>query len=297
VAARDGDGWARCAQGHRHWGRFGAVGLLAYVTTPASETPAPAEPGDVRVLLVRRGRLTQHGGTWGVPGGARDSDESAIAAALREAAEECGLPPGGVRVQGMLVDDHEGWSYQTFVAQADDAYPVSPAWPEISDASWFPAGEVGSLPLHPGFAGSWPVLSQAVVPLTIIVDVANVMGARPDGWWRDRAGAAQRLHTQIAALAERGLPSLPPDLGLPALDLWYPSFVLVVEGATRRATFPEADRVQVVAAPGSGDDTIAAQAAQIPGPRLVITADRELRRRCESAGATVTGPTWLLNQI
>jgi len=38
-------------------------------------------------------------------------------------------------------------------------------------------------------------------PVTIVVDVANVMGSRPDGWWRDRAGAAVRLHADIATLA------------------------------------------------------------------------------------------------
>ena len=40
--------------------------------------------------------------------------------------------------------------------------------------------------------------------VTIVVDVANVMGSRPDGWWRDRAGAAVRLHAEIARLAASG---------------------------------------------------------------------------------------------
>jgi rRNA-processing protein FCF1 len=53
----------------------------------------------------------------------------------------------------------------------------------------------------------------------------------------------------------------------------------------------------VIAAPGSGDDTIAAVAGELEGRRLVVTADRELRARCVAAGASVTGPGWLLSQL
>jgi 8-oxo-dGTP diphosphatase len=289
MAGQDGDGWARCDRGHMHWGRFGAVGLLGYV----SGRPG-AGPQSARVLLARRSRWGQHGGTWGPPGGARDSDEPPIAAALREAAEECGLPPGGVNVQGMLLDDHGGWSYQTYVAAAAALFPVRAASPEITAARWVDVAGVPSLRLHPGFAASWPVLSQALIPVSVIVDVANVMGARPDGWWRDRAAAAVRLHGQLASLAERGVAGLPGQLGLPPLDRWFPDVVLVVEGAARSAAFGPAGHVRVVTAPGSGDDAIVAEARAAAGRRLVVTADRELRRRCEAAGASVTGPGWLL---
>jgi 8-oxo-dGTP diphosphatase len=292
VAGQDGDGWARCSRGHMHWGRYGAVGLLAY-GGPEPE-PGAGVAGGVRVLLARRSRWGQHGGTWGPPGGARDSDEPPIAAALREAAEECGLPPGGVDVQGMLLDDHGGWSYQTYVAAAGALFPVRAASPEITAARWVDVTRVPSLRLHPGFAASWPVLSRALNPVSVIVDVANVMGARPDGWWRDRAAAAVRLHSQLAALAGRGVAGLPGLPGLPPLDRWFPDLVLVVEGAARKAAFAPAAHVRVVTAPGSGDDAIAAQARAVPGRRLVVTADRELRRRCEAAGASVTGPGWLL---
>jgi len=287
VAERDGDGWARCDQGHLHWGRFGAVGLLGYAS----------DRDDVAVLLARRSRWSQHGGSWGPPGGARDSDEDPVDAALREAAEECDLPPGGVRIEAMLLDDHGGWSYRTYVAAAAALFPVRAASPEISDARWVSAAEVASLPLHPGFARHWPALSRALVPVTIIVDAANVMGARPDGWWRDRAGAALRLHAQLVSLAGRGITALPGTLGLPPLDLWFPDFALVVEGAARGASFGRDDRVRLVAAPGSGDDAIVAQARALPGRRLVVTADRELRCRCEAAGAVVTGPGWLLGLL
>jgi 8-oxo-dGTP pyrophosphatase MutT (NUDIX family) len=292
VAEQDGDGWARCDQGQLHWGRFGAVGLLAYACADGG-----GRDGGTFVLLVRRNWWGQHGGTWGPPGGARDSDEPPIDAARREAAEECDLPPDGVKVQAMLLDDHGGWSYRTYVAAASALFPVHAASPEITEARWVDAAAVASLPLHPGFAEHWPVLSAALVPVTVIVDVANVMGSRADGWWRDRAAAAVRLQDQVISLSERGVASLPQSLDLPRLDLWFPDFVLVAEGAARSAAFTPAGHVRVAAAPASGDDEIAAQARALPGRRLVVTADRELRRRCEAAGASVTGPGWLLAQL
>jgi len=78
---------------------------------------------------------------------------------------------------------------------------------------------------------------------------------------------------------------------------WLPDIVLVVEGATRPAAETAAGRVRVVAAPGSGDDTIADLAARTSGRRLVVTADRELQRRCIAAGAEIARPGWLLDQI
>ncbi len=128
---------------------------------------------------------------------------------------------------------------------------------------------------------------------TVVVDVANVMGARADGWWRDRADAALRLCREVAVLAARGVPAGRMPSGLPAPGGW----VLVLEGAARAAAgvFPgDPPLVRVVPAPGAGDDAIAAEAASAGGACLVVTADRELRRRCTRAGAAVTGPRWLL---
>jgi 8-oxo-dGTP diphosphatase len=124
-----------------------------------------------------------------------------------------------------------------------------------------------------------------------VVDVANVMGSRPDGWWRDRAGAAVRLHAEIAALAAGGRAVLPGETN-------PPEWVMVLEGAARAAASRiEADepaRVRVVQARGSGDDEIVALVRELPGRRFVVTADRELRDRCTAAGAAVLGPSWLL---
>ena len=147
-------------------------------------------------------------------------------------------------------------------------------------------------------------------PTTIIVDVANVMGSRPDGWWRDRPGAAARLYTEIARLAATGRAIVPtpetdetseasttpeaPEAS--AAQDSPPGFVMVLEGAANKAAsrLEPNDRVRVVQAAGSGDDAIVAVARELPGRRVVVTADRELRQRCVAAGATVLGPGWLL---
>lgn len=117
-------------------------------------------------------------------------------------------------------------------------------------------------------------------PLLVIVDGANVVGSRPDGWWRDRRGAAERLRDR---LAREGLPG---HAG--AVEL-----VLVVEGAARGVE--SVPGVRVAEASGSGDDRIVELAAENPGrARLVVTADRELRRRVTELGAEVAGPRTVL---
>jgi 8-oxo-dGTP diphosphatase len=139
--------------------------------------------------------------------------------------------------------------------------------------------------------------------VTVIVDGANVMGSRADGWWRDRPGAMARLHGELAALAGRGIsgpvPGEPESGGAAAGDRWFPEIVLVVEGRACKVLdlVSPAPGVQVVPARGEGDDAIAGLAEQLAGQRIVVTADRELRRRCEAAGAAVTGPSWLLSEL
>ncbi|WP_340539421.1 NYN domain-containing protein [Nocardioides sp. GXZ039] len=118
----------------------------------------------------------------------------------------------------------------------------------------------------------------------LIVDGANVVGSRPDGWWKDRAGAAQRLHERLMTA------DLPQDL-----------VVLVLEGAAKPGVRAGRDgHVLTVHAKGSGDDTIVAEAksAAERGDRVtVVTADRILMGRVEHYGASVMTPSWLLGEI
>jgi 8-oxo-dGTP diphosphatase len=287
----DGDGWVRCERGHRHWGRYGAAGLLL----------RDLDTG--RVMLQHRAVWSHHGGTWGLPGGARDSHESAVQTALREAGEEAGLTASVVRPTGILVDDHGGWSYTTVVAEP--ATPVEPGATggESIEVRWVGTAEVDRLPLHPGFADRWPRLRSAPPGAVLVVDGANVVGARGrgDGWWRDRAGAARRLRDALAGLGTTGIAAadLPPGLPAGGLDALLPRIVLIVEGAARPvATDPPRAAVEVLSADGSGDDAIvAAAAAAAARPVLVVSADRGLAARVAAAGATTVGPSWLLSLL
>lgn len=152
-----------------------------------------------------------------------------------------------------------------------------------------------------------------------MVDVANVMGARADGWWRDRAAAAERLCREVIALAERGdgpagawvlvlegrardavaLLEAEPALAegtVPAADWAPPTADEADEDAAARGAAP----VRLVSAPGSGDDAIVGAVAEVTAEEhecLVVTADRELRQRCEELNASVVGPGWLLRLL
>lgn len=121
----------------------------------------------------------------------------------------------------------------------------------------------------------------------LVVDAANVVGSRPDGWWRDRGAAARKLCRGLADAVDAG-----------RLE---PPVVVVLEGAARRgADERDRDGVRVVHAPGSGDDTIAALVAEAAGDApsvTVVTADRELGERTRRAGGEVVGPRWLLERV
>lgn len=121
----------------------------------------------------------------------------------------------------------------------------------------------------------------------VIVDGANVVGSRPDGWWRDRAGAAWRLHDALSTTDLAGRDEV----------------VLVLEGDARRGRRAgQEGRVRTVHAARSGDDAIVEQVkSQIAvgdGRGVtVVTADQALRDRVEAAGASSRGPRWLLDQL
>jgi 8-oxo-dGTP diphosphatase len=144
-----GDGWVVDSDGRRHWGRHGAAGLLLW---------APGPDGAPAVLLQRRALWCDHGGTWGLPGGARRSGETAEVAALRETREETGLAADQFRLRAAVVTARNGgWSYTTVVAEADLCLPVT-SNVESLELRWVPVDAVDTLPLHPGLASAWPKL-------------------------------------------------------------------------------------------------------------------------------------------
>jgi hypothetical protein len=118
----------------------------------------------------------------------------------------------------------------------------------------------------------------------LLVDGANVVGARPTGWWRDRPGAARQLVERIQAAAAASRLAGP--------------VVVVLEGAARRGV-PEgtAGGVTVIHASGAGDDTIVEVAAAADSPVVLVSADQELRRRVRDLGGEVVGPGWLLDRL
>ena len=118
----------------------------------------------------------------------------------------------------------------------------------------------------------------------LIVDAANVVGSRPDGWWRDRPGAARRLHESLLVA-----------------DTAYDEIVLVLEGQAKGGVRAGRDgHVRTVHAKGVGDDTIVAEARRAVerGDRVVVvTADRLLQARVGGVGAQALSPSWLLDQL
>lgn len=278
-----GDAWVVAPTGERYWGRFGAAGLLA----------VDAERG---VLLQHRVSWSHFGNTWGLPGGARHAGESARDGALRESAEEAGVPAEAVKPRLLSILDVGVWTYGTLVADVTTPFEPVISDPESRELAWVPLEEVDAYPLHPGFAASWPRLRGLLtVRPTVVVDLANVVGSVPDGWWRDRAGAASRLLAELAGLAAGGVDAAGLGLGE---DIWFPRFVAVVEGRARDVEGVGA--VELVRADGSGDDAIVAVAerAVSAGERVsVVTADRELRARVEALGATALGPSWLRDRL
>ncbi|HSI93131.1 MAG TPA: NUDIX hydrolase [Jiangellaceae bacterium] len=253
---------------------------------------------DGAVLLQHRAEWSHYGGTWGLPGGARASAEPAHTAALREATEEAAVPVAAVRPSHSWIEDHRAWSYTTLVGQAPHRVHAYPADLESHEIRWVPFDEVEALPLHPGFAAHWGRLrEQALRRLVLLVDAANVVGSRPDGWWHDRLGASTRLRDALARTARTGLPA--GRFGLPG-DTWWPDLHLVVEGQARQLA--PTDGVAVHAAPADGDSMLAELAAGSLHRRpqdhvVVVTADRALRAIVRDAGAATVGPGTLLEVL
>jgi hypothetical protein len=129
-------------------------------------------------------------------------------------------------------------------------------------------------------------MPEARMPEARIIDAANVVGSRPDGWWRDRPGAARRLIGRIAAAIESERLTGP--------------VTVVLEGRARPAADGAAGPVGVVVASGSGDDTIVSVAAGAVGDGqrvTVVTSDRELTERVRRLGADTESPQRFLSRL
>ena len=151
MSARDGDGWIQCACGNKHWGLNGAAGILLVRGT--------------QILLQHRAPWVHNGDTWGIPGGARDSHESVLEAAIREAKEETGIDPVHLTPIQTFSDDHGSWRYDTVIAYASDDLVAHELNDESHEVRWVEIDEVDELTLHPSFEKSWPTLKGLVQAL------------------------------------------------------------------------------------------------------------------------------------
>jgi hypothetical protein len=115
----------------------------------------------------------------------------------------------------------------------------------------------------------------------LLIDAANVVGSRPDGWWRDRAGAARAFLERVRAAVRAGRLAQP--------------VVVVLEGKARQGAEPSTDdEVTVIHAPANGDDMLVSLIADADDEVTLVSADRGLRQRAEALGAQVASPGWLI---
>jgi len=157
----DGDGWVVSDNGAAFWGKHGAAGLLLR---------APRPDGSAAVLLQHRAPWSHQGGTWGLPGGARDSHETPEQAAVREAHEEAGLPADQLTVRATVVTAEisgTSWTYTTVIADAAELLETVPNR-ESAELRWVAVDDVPELPLHPGFAASWERLREVVASIPLL---------------------------------------------------------------------------------------------------------------------------------
>ena len=251
-----GDGFVDCSCGSRHWGRLGAAGLLVHRAG--------------RVLLQHRAHFLQEGGTWALPGGARDVGESAVQAALREATEEAGVPAGALRLRHAWTVDHGTWSYTTVVADAVTPLQARDLDGESLEVRWVDLGDVPTMPLHSGLAAGWPALRDLVaLREALVVDVPDATGSTgpPD---------VAAVHRAVRVIQRHGLTE--------------PSGLLS-EAPGRTRAWPRAVL-------STGEQTWRDQARTLlaSGHRVtVVAADEEVRAAARSRGADAVPPRRLVD--
>ena len=160
---------------------------------------------------------------------------------------------------------------------------ISPSLPKSSECGSHVFGyDVGT----EGWTYSLPVvaLRNDQTGTVLLIDAANVVGSRPTGWWRDRAGAARAFVDQIRGAVEADRLPVP--------------VVVVLEGKARDGVQAGVvGDVTVLHAPGSGDDKLIDVTTDASDQVTLVTADRGLRQRAEALGANVVGPGWLLELL
>ena len=151
MVAKDGDGWVQCECGNKHWGLNGAAGILLFRGR--------------EILLQHRAPWVHNGDTWGIPGGARDSHESVIEGAIREAIEETGIDPAFLTPLQTFSTDHGNWRYDTVIARAASDLIAHEVNDESHEVRWVDIEKTGELNLHPSFAKTWPQLKALIQSL------------------------------------------------------------------------------------------------------------------------------------
>ncbi len=106
----------------------------------------------------------------------------------------------------------------------------------------------------------------------------NVVGSRPDGWWRDRHGAVTSLVERLEAVADDEGEAVAVIFDGRAFELPRREQTVEVRFASRRGR-------------DAADDDIAAlvERAERPAEIQVVTSDADLSRRVRALGATVVG--------
>ncbi len=293
MCAGDGNGWVELPDGTRRWGLYGASGLLLH-------TADMTGPG--HVLLQHRASWSHHGDTWGIPGGAIDSSESTMQAAMREFEEEVAGDLGEIVLHGVHRQDYRVWTYDTILARSSERRPFTPGSDETADIRWVPVNEIADLRLLPAFATIWPVIREALGQhLELIVDAASGstephLGGEPAPG--TNTGGISQLRDALSAVATAGIhPSWLPD-GLQLVDLhrWFPRITLVTGDD---APVPPAPGVEVIPAGDQVVESIAEISRERGNTRgsLVVTAHAEVRQRLAALGASTAPREWLFTVI
>ncbi|AAZ54135.1 hypothetical protein JCM3263A_16330 [Thermobifida fusca] len=278
VTAGDGDGWVILADGSRRWGLYGASGLLLYSVD---------ESGTGHVLLQHRAPWTHQGGTWGLPGGARNSGESSVSAAIREFVEEVDGDLGTLSLLGIHRQDHQVWVFDTVLASVPERRPFTPGNPESESIRWIPVPDVPSMPLLPAFGKVWPEVAAALSEqLLLIVDTTVVPQSITPG----------ALCHRLTELAQVGVTDdmLPPDVPLTPLHRRFPSVLLLVDAHSRAALPAPVHGVDVVQVSDGSAAAIAQLVSErLPQTRIVVATDHpDTRAQAAALGVHTAPVSW-----